>query len=122
MYRLSGQLRELSWILLHARDFQRGGSSASVDNDLAAINRYSKMLDQKWLSAGKAQNLKDLIYMMKFEGSGMVDRESQLLLKHLRAIVQGWDLADERKMQEALILFMGHDCLVSRRATGWIKS
>jgi hypothetical protein len=90
----------------------RSGSSASVDNDLAAISRRSKKLDQAWLSGSQLQNLKDLLSAMKLNGSGLVDRKRPLQLRHLREAVAKWDLADLRRLQEATILFVGHDCLL----------
>ena len=48
----------------------RGGSAASIDNDLAAISRRSKQLGEAWLTGGQLQSLKDLVVAMKLNGSG----------------------------------------------------
>ena len=90
----------------------REGSSSSVDNDLAAISRRSKQLDQSWLSGSQLQSLKDLLAAMKLNGSGTMDRKRPLQLRHLREAVSRLDLTDARKLQEATILFVGHDCLL----------
>ena len=90
----------------------RSGSAASVDNDLAAISRRSRQLDQAWLSGGQLQSLKDLLAAMKLNGSGAVDRKRPLQLRHLRDSVSRLDLTDLRQLQEATILFVGHDCLL----------
>jgi hypothetical protein len=49
---------------------------------------------------------------MKLNGSGMVDWKRPLQLRHLREAISQLDLTDVRKLQEATILFVGHDCLL----------
>jgi len=90
----------------------RGGSASSIDNDLAAISRQSRVLGQKWLPPGQLQQLKDLVAMMKLDGSGIVDRKRPLQLKHLRKEVSSWDLEDIFRLQKAAILFVGNDRLL----------
>lgn len=89
----------------------RRGSSKSIANDLAAVRRRAREIESVWLTAGQDQKLKDLVAAMRFNDNVLTDRKSPLQLKHLRAAVKEWDLSSRFKLQEAAILFMGHDCL-----------
>jgi len=90
----------------------RGGSSKSIANDLGAIGRKARELDLPWLKQSEELKLKDLIAAMKYEDTSGVERKRPLQLKHLLPAIAGWDLSDPFVLQEAVILLMGHDCLL----------
>jgi hypothetical protein len=95
---------------------QLGGSERrflkSITNDLGVIGRRARDLDLPWLKQSKELKLKDLIAAMKYEYTSGVERKRPLQLKHLLPSIARWDRSDPFVLQEAVILLMGHDCLL----------
>ena len=69
-------------------------------------------MDSPWLKESEELKLKDLIAAVKYEDTSGVEWKPPLQLKHLLPAISGWDLSDSSRLEEAVIVLMGHDCLM----------
>jgi len=89
----------------------RNGSTKSIGNVVTAIRQRALLNGYSWITELQTKQLKDLVSQMRFNDSMPIQRKRPIQIKHLIKGTAGWDFGDPRVLQEALILFVGHDSL-----------
>jgi len=89
----------------------RNGSTKSIGNVVTAIRQRALLNGYGWITELQTNQLKDLVTQMRFNDSIPVQRKKPIQIKHLIKGTANWNLSDPRVLQEAVILFVGHDCL-----------
>jgi len=90
---------------------ERGGSTKSLEMVLTALRARMAERGEAWLSSHAATRLRKLMGHMQYLDTKPRNRKQALQLKHLHAMYTGKDLFDPRVLEEALIMYMGHDGL-----------
>ena len=90
----------------------RDGSTKSLAVVLTALRARVSERGESWLSTHEATRLRKLMDHMRYLDTKAVSRKQALQLKHLHAMYTGSELSDPRLLEEAVILYMGHDGLL----------
>ena len=87
------------------------GSTKSIGNLKSAIRMTAVEKGVGWMAESDHLKLNRLIAKMRYEDLKPVNRKKAAQLRMLKRWVERMDLSDLRQLQEAVLLFTGHDGL-----------